>query len=208
VPHPGLVLASTSPRRAELLRALGLRARVVAPRVDENGRRDESPDEHVLRLAEAKARAAAAGLAAAPGDVVLGADTVVVKGSTVLGKPADAADAERMLRLLRGSTHEVLTAVCLVRTDDRRSARALERSRVRFRAYDDETIRRYVSSGEARDKAGAYAIQGLGALLSLGIEGSWSNVVGLPLEILPELFAAVGVDLWDLIEPGPGKPNG
>jgi len=167
---------------------------------------NEAPDEHALRLALAKTRAATASLLDSPGDVVLGADTVVATGGTILGKPRDAEDAERMLRLLRGATHDVFTAVCLERTDDPRSARAVERSRVRFRHYDDSTIRRYVSTGEARDKAGAYGIQGLGALLSLGIEGSWTNVVGLPVEILPDLFSQVGVDLWDLIERDALKP--
>ncbi len=203
---PGLVLASTSPRRAELLLGLGLKARIVVPRVEEADREDEAPDEHALRLALAKTRAAMERLGDSPGNVVLGADTVVTTGGAILGKPRNAADALRMLSLLRGSTHDVLTAVCLLRTDDGRSASAVERTRVHFRSYDDRTIRRYISTGEGRDKAGAYGIQGLGSLLTLGIEGSWTNVVGLPLEILPDLFSEVAVELWEMIERDAGSP--
>ncbi len=206
---PRLVLASTSPRRADLLRGLGLRPRIVAPGVVEDGRDGEAPARHALRLAETKARAGASSLE--PMDaraVVLAADTVVAVDGTVLGKPEDARDAERMLALLRGRTHEVFTGVCLLRTDDGRSARAVEQSRVHFRSYDERAIRWYVSTREPEDKAGAYSIQGLGVLLARGIEGSWTNVVGLPLEILPALFAEVGVDLLDLLARDAGSGSG
>jgi len=163
-----------------------------APETPEPG---ETPVRHVSRLAAAKARAALRRIAteASPG-VVLAADTVVTIDGAILGKPASAKDAERMLRSLRGKVHQVLTGVIVVRTDDGRSADAVEATRVRFRHFDDETLQAYVTSGEPLDKAGAYGIQGLGALLSLRIEGSWSNVVGLPLERLPECFEGIGVD--------------
>jgi septum formation protein len=134
---------------------------------------------------------------------VLAADTEVVLDGRVLGKPADAAQASRMLRDLRGREHEVLTGVRLVRTDDGRAAGGVEVTRVRFGDCDDVLIEAYVRTGEPFDKAGAYAIQGRGVLLTAGIDGSWSNVVGLPVERLPGWFAAIGVALGDLVDWAP-----
>jgi septum formation protein len=181
-----LYLASASPRRLELLRSIGLDPLVRPVGVDERAKPGESPTALVTRLAEAKARAAHRELEpSARAGLVLGVDTTVVLDGLCLGKPARAEEAEAMLRRLRGRTHEVVTGVCLLRTDDGAAVVDFETTRVRFREYDDTTIRAYVASGEPLDKAGAYGIQGGGARLAAAIEGSWSNVVGLPLERLP-----------------------
>jgi septum formation protein len=194
------VLASASPRRLELLQRLGLAVIAVPSDVNEHDPPSAlTPMQHVLRLAEAKARAVAGRLRGRERPaVVLGADTAVVLHGRLLGKPRDPVHAAELLRRLSGRSHTVLTAVFVVRTDDGRQARAVEATRVRFRDYDEATVRWYVRSGEPMDKAGAYGIQGRGALLARRIEGSWSNVVGLPLERLPELFRAVGLDLLEL----------
>jgi septum formation protein len=159
--------------------------------------RGESPGAMVCRLAELKGRTLASRIApeSEDGALILAADTAVVLDDEVLGKPVDAGEAEEMLRRLRGRTHEVLTGVFLLRTDDGRSVCEIEATRVAFRAYDDATIRDYVAGGEPLDKAGAYGIQGRGALLTQGIDGSWSNVVGLPVERLPLWFDRIGIDI-------------
>jgi septum formation protein len=183
-----LYLASASPRRVELLREIGLDPVVVPHGVVEAPLANETPEAMVLRLAEAKAQdALARGGLGKPG-LVLGADTAVVVDQTVLGKPSDARHAGAMLRLLRGRAHDVLTGVVLVRTDDGRAAAGVESTRVWFRALDDAALESYVASGEPLDKAGAYGIQGRGAALVERIEGSWSNVVGLPVERLAGLI--------------------
>lgn len=190
-----LVLASASPRRLALLRQLGLEP-VVAP-VDVEERRfpGEPPDLYVFRLAEEKCRlAAAARSASAAPALVLAADTAVVIERRILGKPRDPREAEKMLRLLRGKSHEVMTGVHMLRTDDGRCSGGVDVTVVQFREYDEATISAYVASGEPLDKAGAYGIQGGGAALADRIEGSWSNVVGLPLERLPEWLRALGLD--------------
>lgn len=210
MPRYRLVLASASPRRLDLLRGIGLLPVVRPVRIEESLAQNESPRSMVLRLAEAKGRAAARQLDD-PGaaDVVLAADTAVVLGRRVLGKPGSPAEARAMLALLRGRTHEVLTGVFLLRTDDGRSARAIESSRVRFRAYDDETIRGYVEGGEPMDKAGAYAIQGGGARLAEAVEGSRANVIGLPVERLDSWLARIGLELSQLEGAEPGSaPDG
>jgi septum formation protein len=191
-----LYLASASPRRLELLQRLGFDPRVRPTGVDESFVDGESPSEHVARLARLKGQAAAEVLRGESLQAaVLAADTAVVLSGAILGKPADDEDARRMLRMLSGRTHEVLTAVYLERIDTGTHASAVECTRVHFRAYGAADIDAYVRSGEPLDKAGAYGIQGLGVFLTDGIEGSWSNVVGLPLERLPSLFAAIGLDL-------------
>lgn len=195
-----LVLASASPRRRALLEGLGCDVRVRPTGIPETAARGEPPERLVTRLAEEKARAGAATLGDdSPPALVLGADTVVVLDGEVLGKPADLDDARRMLRRLSGRDHRVLSGVCLLRTDDRREAASVAATLVRFRAYDDATVEWYVGTGEPMDKAGAYGIQGKGALLSRSIEGSWSNVVGLPLEILPGLLDRIGLDVRSLL---------
>jgi septum formation protein len=203
-----LYLASASPRRLELLRQIGLDPELVAHRADERRREGESPEKLVRRLAEAKARSAAGLLGRhRPAGVLLAADTAVTIDGEVLGKPHDAGHAEEMLRRLRGAEHEVVTGLCMLRSDDGRSAWAVVRTRVSFRHYDDETIRAYVASGEPLDKAGAYGIQGRGALLASRIEGSWSNVVGLPLERVPECLERLGVSLRQLMRESCSRKN-
>jgi septum formation protein len=201
-----LVLASASPRRRALLSSLGLRFTVAAASVDERAEAGESARDHVTRLAASKAEAALALIATGRSALLLAADTTVAVDGAILGKPADEKDALEMLRRLAGRSHEVWTACRLRRSDDGNAAEAAVRSTVRFRAWDEALARWYVSTGEPMDKAGAYALQGKGVLLTDGIEGSWSNVVGLPLEVLPALFEEVGDDFARrLVEPpGPG----
>jgi septum formation protein len=183
----------------DLLRGLGFSPAVVPARLHERNHPGESPREMVLRLATAKANLVARDLLAHSACyVVLAADTAVVIDGRVLGKPRDTAEAAEMLRLLRGRTHEVLTGVCLVRTDDGRSVAEVETTRVRFGNYDEDVIRTYVETGEPMDKAGAYAIQSGGSRLAEAVDGSWSNVVGLPLERLPDWLGRIDVDLDDL----------
>jgi septum formation protein len=183
-----LVLASASPRRANLLRAAGFAFEIFAVDVDEQFRPGETAERYVARLADAKARAAAASLPSS--DVVLGADTTVVCNGEVLGKPADEADAERMIRLLAGRAHEVLTGVHLLAGG--RSLAHVERSQVRMSAMTETEIAWYVASGEPMDKAGAYAVQGLASRFIEGIDGSYSNVVGLPVSRVHTLLKALG----------------
>jgi septum formation protein len=172
--------------------------------VDEALAAGEVAEHYVSRLARAKAAAGlarriavrhgpAAG-AAAPGAPVLGADTAVVAAGAILGKPADCADAERMLGLLSARTHEVLTAVALA-TDDGVLCR-LSRSEVTFREIHPSEARDYWNTGESRDKAGAYAIQGYGAVFVSGLRGSYSGVMGLPLYETAQLLRAAGVPCW------------
>jgi len=184
---PALVLASRSPRRRELLAGLGIPLEVRPAETDEAVRAGEAPEAYVARVAREKARAVA-------GEVVLAADTAVVVGREILGKPIDAADAARMLRALSGTRHRVLTAVCV-----RRSAPPPVRERqvtvsteVRFLPLREEQIAWYVGTGEPLDKAGAYALQGLGGALVESVEGSVSGVVGLPLAESLALLDEVG----------------
>jgi septum formation protein len=189
-----LVLASASPRRSELLRQAGHDPLVLPADVPEPRLEGESPETMVGRLAEVKARAVVPALARDSGPyLVLGADTAVVLDGRVLGKPGDPAEARSMLRSLREREHEVLTGVFLLRTDDGRGTTGVGRTRVNFSTYDDEWIESYVAGGEPMDKAGAYAIQGGAASVVTGIEGSWSNVVGLPLECLPAWLDRIGL---------------
>ena len=192
--RPELILASASPRRAELLRGLGLEFRVVPSGADEDLVAGELPGDHAARLAEAKVRQVAAQVGDADA-VVLGADTLVTLGDRIFGKPADDAEAKDMLRFLSGRDHMVITAVFALRVPGGRSAGAVGSTRVRFRSLHDRLVDWYVATGEPMDKAGSYSIQGLGALLSERIEGSWSNVVGLPIELLPALFRKLDADL-------------
>ncbi len=195
-----LVLASESPRRASLLRDLGLAPRTEPPRVPEDAIPGETAESHVSRLAARKARAVAARVAPATvATVVLAADTEVVLGEEVLGKPASPEDAVATLLRLAGREHRVVTGVHLIRPALRDEASAIVSTTVRFAPFGEKEARRYAATGEGDDKAGAYAIQGKGALLVEAIAGSWSNVVGLPLERLPALFREVGWNLWDSV---------
>jgi len=170
-----LVLASRSPRRSEILRQAGIPFVVRAAEVDESPIAGEAPERYVTRLAEAKACAAPV----ADGEIVLGADTTVVAHGEMLGKPADAVDACRMLRLLSGRRHEVLTGICL-RSADATLCDCVTTA-VWFRELTESEIADYVASGEPGDKAGAYAIQGLASKYIEKIEGCYFNVVGLPV---------------------------
>jgi septum formation protein len=187
-------LASASPRRRQLLSQIGVPFQVLSVDVDEAIAAGEAAERYVLRLAQAKAAAGLARRIAARHAPVLGADTAVVAGGAVLGKPADCADAQRMLGLLSARTHEVLTAVALASDDGVLSH--LSRSEVTFREITAAEARDYWNTGESRDKAGAYAIQGYGAVFVSGLRGSYSGVMGLPLFETAQLLRAAGVPCW------------
>jgi septum formation protein len=182
-----LVLASASPRRAELLRAAGFAFTVRAADVDESVRDGEAPDAYVLRLAVEKARA----VTRAAGEVVLAADTTVVVDQEILGKPVDATDAARMLRRLAGRSHRVLTGVC-VRSEDRVDAH-VSATEVEFLPLDEAEITWYVTTGEPMDKAGAYGIQGRCSRFIARVDGSYTNVVGLPVALVYQMLKRCGV---------------
>ena len=211
-----LVLASASPRRAELLTAAGFAFEILAVDVDERVRPGEAAREYVRRLAIEKASAALARLmnsaqprpdnpapakakhGVSPSNfighgeapfIVIGADTAVVVDDEILGKPVGALDAERMLRLLSGRTHSVLTGVCVLCRQA--MADSVDETQVRVNALDDEQVAWYVASGEGFDKAGAYAIQGLASRFISAIDGSYSNVVGLPVATVDRLIRTV-----------------
>lgn len=174
---PELILASASPRRAELLRAMGVCFQVVAADLDETPHPGESGAAHVARLARAKAHAVQ--LATATGLPVLGADTTVIGGGRLLGKPRSEAEAVAMLQALSGGTHQVCTAIALVRGD--REAAVTVATAVTFRVLSVAECHAYWRSGEPADKAGGYALQGLGGVFVTRIEGSCSAVIGLPV---------------------------
>jgi septum formation protein len=184
---PPFVLASASPRRAELLAAAGFVFSVAHADIDETPLGDEPADRYVLRLAEAKARAVAE---RHPGRAVLGADTTVVVDGDILAKPADAADAAAMLRRLQGRAHDVLTGVALVAGG--RARVVLDTTRVVFAPLTEVEIAAYVATGEPMGKAGAYAIQGWAARYVTRVEGSYSNVVGLPVAVVHQLVGTMG----------------
>jgi septum formation protein len=184
-----LILASSSPRRQELLRNAGFEFEVDPSSVPENLLPGEAPEALVRRLAREKAREVAARSPA--GSLVLGADTAVVVDGAVLGKPTDAEDASRMLRMLSGRSHRVLTGECLVRAPGRLEALEHSSTLVWFRDLSEAEIQGYVSSGEPMDKAGAYAIQGRAARFVTRIEGCYSNVVGLPVSLVDEVLRRV-----------------
>jgi septum formation protein len=183
-----LVLASGSPRRAEILRAVAWPFESEAADVDESLQPGERAPRYVERLARAKAQVVAArrlfGL-------VLGADTTVVVDDEILAKPCDDADARRMLRRLRGRWHEVLTGVALVRAETKQTVAAHAVTRVRFAPMSDAEVDWYVATGEPMDKAGAYAVQGQGALFIEALDGDFWNVVGLPVRLVYQLSGEI-----------------
>jgi nucleoside triphosphate pyrophosphatase len=193
---PTLVLASASPRRADLLRAAGIAFDVRASDVDESAHPGELPEEYVRRVALAKARAA---IAAGEGRAILTADTIVVVGGRALGKPRDVAEARLMLESLSGRTHLVLTAVCVVsqRAEQSSTTRAIAcqvaSTAVEFEVMTPREIDWYLASGEPMGKAGAYAIQGLASRFVRRIEGSYSNVVGLPVALVCRMCTEAGI---------------
>jgi septum formation protein len=198
---PALVLASASPRRRELLGGLGLAFTVRPVDLDETPLPGEEPRAYVLRLAREKA--AARVRLGKPGELVLAADTIVVLDGDLLGKPRDEEDARRMLGRIAGREHTVLTGVALEETAGAAGGEvgrgatvaAVEVSRVRMAAMSPEQIAWYVTTGEPLDKAGSYAVQGLGALFVEEVFGNYTNVVGLPLPATYRLFAELGYDL-------------
>ena len=188
VPDIKLILASGSPRRREMLSSLGLVFEVLPTEVDEALREGELASEAAVRLAAAKAESVSPD---GPGTVVLAADTLVAVGGRVLGKPLSDTDALRMLRLLSDREHRVITGYCLLGPDFKETGLAV--THVRFRALTNREMKAYVATGEPRDKAGAYAVQGLGVALVEEVNGSYSNVVGLPLAAVLEMLLRRGV---------------
>jgi septum formation protein len=202
-----VVLASASPRRQELLRNAGIPFIVQVAAIDETPLAGESPRDCAERLAREKALAV---FESRPDEYVLGADTIVVVDDTILGKPRDADDPARMLRMLAGRTHAVITGVCLVgpaasrplpvagkpgqlRTENLELRTASETTLVTMREISDDEIREYVATGEPMDKAGAYAIQGVASRWIPRIEGDYSNVVGLPVALVYAMLRERGV---------------
>ena len=183
-----LILASASPRRQELLRESGIPIEIHPAHIDEEQRKGEAPLDYALRLSREKADAVARKF---PGRFVLGADTIVVVAEEVLGKPRDGKDAARMLRMLSGRGHSVTTAVTLISASGQTSTHAAT-TNVFFRELSEEEIQQYIVTGEPRDKAGAYAIQGGAGRWAIRMEGEFSNVVGLPLTLVSEMLRASG----------------
>ncbi len=184
-----IVLASASPRRLELLTSAGIEFEVFAGDVDETVLPGEVPEDHVVRLAREKAFYVAAQV---EGRFFVGADTVVVCDGEIMGKPRDAADAERMLKKLSGVAHEVITGYAVFDREREGAVSAAVTTRVFFKRLRDEEIRDYIATGCPFDKAGAYAIQGGAAYMVERIEGSYTNVVGLPLCEVVETLRRIG----------------
>lgn len=184
-----LILASDSPRRKELLENAGIEFAVRPAQINEARLQGESAEDYVRRLAREKALSVAR--TAPPGTLVLGADTAVAAAGQIFEKPVDAADAARMLRLLSGGTHRVLTGVCIVRAPEKIEALKHETTTVIFNPMTEEEIQRYVASGEPLDKAGAYGIQGLASKFVRRVEGCFFNVVGLPVPLVYSLLSSI-----------------
>lgn len=184
---PPLILASASPRRADLLRQLGLEPQVAPAHVNEAYLPGESPREHVERLAREKVEKVAAGH---PDALVVGGDTVVVDGDRIMGKPRSSEEAVAMLLSLAGREHQVLSGIALAGSGP--TVSAVGTASVRFRAFGREAAEAYVASGEPMDKAGAYGIQGLGAALVEAVDGDYYTVVGFPIHRFLELLERKG----------------
>jgi len=189
-----LYLASGSPRRRELLTQIGVPFTAISADIDETPFAHESPSAYVERLARGKADAGRRSVVSGKPFCVLGADTAVVLDGKILGKPVDEADACAMLMMLSGKEHEVLTAIAVL--DGERCESQVVRSLVRFRAISREEAAAYWASGEPKDKAGGYGIQGLGAVFVAGLNGSYSAVVGLPVCESAELLGRFGIPCW------------
>ncbi|MGB6288633.1 MAG: Maf family protein [Desulfobulbales bacterium] len=200
-----LILASGSPRRKTLLQDLGLEFEVIAAQVEEKPRAGEKPEDFVLRAGSDKAGAVSGDN---PASWVLGADTVVVHGGRILGKPGDAEEALSVLLVLSGQKHLVHTGFCLANVKKQVSVSRLVTTEVYFSSFSEEIAAAYVASREPLDKAGAYGIQGAGGALVEKIDGSYSNVVGLPLgEVIQEMLhyklVAPGLGITEIARPGP-----
>ncbi|HUR97530.1 MAG TPA: Maf family protein [Pyrinomonadaceae bacterium] len=186
---PKLVLASGSPRRSEIMNSVGWEFTKVIPDIDESEREAEKPEVYVQRLAKEKAEAVASSHREG---IVLAADTTVVIDGQIIGKPADLDDARRMLRLLSGNWHEVLTGIAVMKNG--RAEVGLQRTRVKFAAMSEDEINFLAEKGDPLDKAGAYAVQAQAALFIEGIEGDYWNVVGLPISLVYEMVGKVMTD--------------
>ncbi len=193
-----LYLASGSPRRRELLTQIGVPFTAIGAEIDETPWTTKPPSAYVERLARGKAEAGRQALDAGVDGCVLGADTAVVLDGRILGKPVDQADSMTMLLSLSGREHEVLTAIAIL--DGLRCESRVVRSLVRFRSITEQEAAAYWASGEPRDKAGGYGIQGLGAVFVAGLEGSYSAVVGLPLCETAELLGHFGIPCWQTLK--------
>ncbi len=189
-----IVLASRSPRRSQLLDQIGVAHEVLVVDLDEAPAPGETPRNYVARLARDKAVRARATYGLQPGRIVLAADTAVALGDEMFAKPSDEADCVRMLGELSGRTHEVMTAIAV--HDGETLLERASVSRVTFRVIEPAECRRYWASGEPADKAGGYAIQGLGAVFVARLEGSYSGVMGLPLFETATLLARAGIPVW------------
>lgn len=189
-----VILASASPRRAELLRQLGLSFDISPVDIDESPRSGEAPADYVYRLAREKALAGYRSHGR-PDALVIGSDTTVVLDGRILGKPADEAEAKVLLGWLSGRGHQVMTGVALATGSGVETRVSV--TEVRFRQLDAREIDAYCATGEPMDKAGAYGIQGRGGAFVTGIRGSYSAVVGLPLDITARLLADAGLPVWD-----------
>jgi septum formation protein len=185
-----LILASNSPRRRELLEQIGLSFTIDPADVDEQILTGETPEDYAVRVARDKARIAAQ---RSGRGIVIAADTIVVLGREVLGKPSDHEDAARMLTLLSGREHRVITGLIVMDAATGRATARIVTTKVWFRALRTQEIHAYVATGEPMDKAGAYGIQEKGALLVDRIEGCYFNVVGLPLSVLGEILEAFNI---------------
>lgn len=183
---PSIYLASRSPRRRELLQQMAVDFAVIAPDIDESVQAGETPERYVRRIAEEKARAGQTLLKDGLTKPVLAADTAVIVNDRIFGKPVDDADARRMLKQLSGNTHRVMTAVSLAGSEDLHHAISV--SEVRFAVLSETDIDWYVSTGEGSDKAGSYAVQGLGAIFIEQIKGSYSGIMGLPIRETAQLL--------------------
>lgn len=185
-----IILASASPRRSELLATLGVRFDIRPSDVDESIAPGEKPDAHALRLADEKARLVASSVR---NGLVIGADTIVVLDDRIFGKPQGASGAKEMLKTLSNRTHVVMTGFAIIDSFTGAELKGIEKTFVTIKALTEEEIVAYVSTGEPLDKAGAYAIQGIGSFMVTRVEGSYTNVVGLPMEKISEALLAMGL---------------
>ncbi|SFS97517.1 Maf family protein [Paenibacillus sp. 453mf] len=196
-----IILASTSPRRRELIATLGLSFEVRPSHAPEDTPEDYTPQQIVEELAYRKAKAVYDSYDSdLAGAIVVGSDTIVVLGGEVLGKPKDEQDAYRMLSMLQSRTHEVYTGVACISGEDGRVITRHRRTKVKMKQLGPDAIHAYIRTGEPSDKAGAYAIQGLGATFVDSIEGCYFNVVGLPLSLLSEQLAELGLNMLSIDE--------
>jgi septum formation protein len=191
---PELILASASPRREDILKGLGVQFRVSPADIEESMNATETPENNAIYLATMKAESVAK---ENPGALVLGSDTIVVQGNLIFGKPADESDAARMLRLLSGKTHRVITGLALCK--DGMVITEFSSTEVKLKELTDEQVAWYISTGEPLDKAGSYGIQGIASLFIENISGNYANVVGLPVTLLPDLFEKFRLNFYDYI---------